>query len=359
MDVLTTQNTLAVPDSAFPVDADLGTLAGLIDPPISPEECPLGGLKLQGEHLGYSYPLYPFETDYFCSSFDWMSQNVLLPTPEEQETDISGSFYPPPPSYVSPCSLHTPDSSSPSTPTYYHDPEVVDALSLIDDSPQSCAVEILPQFDVQSPLTSPASYNPSPALYSSSLAGYEFPSMCDPLSSGSYLSSPLSLPPQDLSPLTDSTFSESSPQLSSPDTTATSNKPEGIRELLVKTEDSSSVDAVSITSHKRKQAAEMSTAGSSDGSGDGRSTKGKRRKLSKMVKKERKKEQNKQAALRYRRRKRGEVGGIDERREELEAVNSDLKRKVDLLTTEINYLQNLWSEIEAAKTKKLASRDCK
>ena len=71
----------------------------------------------------------------------------------------------------------------------------------------------------------------------------------------------------------------------------------------------------------------------------------KRQKLSKATRMQRKKEQNKQAALRYRQRKKGEFEEVDEKREELEAINADLKATVTSLTTEIAYLNRLWREI--------------
>ena len=89
-------------------------------------------------------------------------------------------------------------------------------------------------------------------------------------------------------------------------------------------------------------------------SGDG--VKGKRRKFSKVAKKERKKEQNKQAALRYRYRKREESGEVEEKKEQLEAINSSLKSQVTALSAEISYLKKLWQEVHEAKSRKLGAQ---
>lgn len=118
-------------------------------------------------------------------------------------------------------------------------------------------------------------------------------------------------------------------------------KAEGIRDLLAK----STPSPTGSDLHKRDAAV---ITDPSEGV-----VKGKRRKLSKVAKKERKKEQNKQAALRYRQRKRGEAETVDSKREELEAVNRDLKSKVNSLTAEINYLKKLWGEIEAVRGRSL------
>ena len=74
-------------------------------------------------------------------------------------------------------------------------------------------------------------------------------------------------------------------------------------------------------------------------------SKRKRQKLSKATRMQRKKDQNKLAALRYRQRKKGEFEEVDEKREELEVINADLKATVTSLTTEIAYLNRLWKEI--------------
>ena len=315
---------LAVPD--FPCSDDLQALVGFLEPPASPG--PLGGLKfpLQGDdgYLSASvYPQYPFDQE---GLYDWMAQEALLPSPEEQEADL---MYLPPsePVPYPPFSLLTPDSSSPSTPASFQDPEVLDALSLISPTQLGQPSHVLPQFDTHSPIPSPASsFNPHPFSVSP----------CDP-GHISLLSSPLSA--QEFSPYSataDPPLSPATPEIID----LTADKTEGIRDLLSK---DSEEDTRKITSRKRKFEPEVSGVG-----------KGKRRRLSKTAKKERKREQNKQAALRYRQRKRGEVEIVDEKMEELEALNSDLKREVKALSTEISYLKNLWREVETARARRSA-----
>lgn len=65
--------------------------------------------------------------------------------------------------------------------------------------------------------------------------------------------------------------------------------------------------------------------------------------------KERKKQQNKDAALRYRMKKRNEQHGVFEECDELEKKNEDLKDKVDSMTNEIQYLKDLLLEVYKAK----------
>lgn len=347
MNVLST-NTGAVPDSAFPFASEL---EGLLDPPLSPEGCPLEGLKLaamQGDngYAPHSYPSFPFDQDYLCGlDMGWLCQDTLLPTPQGQDSDVV-SFLPPTGAVYSGSnvfdSLPTPDSSQPPSPTSCQDPDVLDVLSIIDGSPDSRlnqSADVLPQFDKHSPLSSPASYAPSSVAYSPSPTTYDFPSSSyEPTPVGNFLPSPLPLSAQEYSPETsypypvglDSSL-PSSPALQS----------DGIRGLLVKAEDTPC--AASSGSRKRKSEATSAVAAS-----DGVS-KGKRRKLTKVAKKERKKEQNKQAALRYRQRKKGEEEVIEDKREELEEINSGLKSQVGALVAEINYLKKLWKEIEAAK----------
>ena len=363
-------HTAAVPDSAFPwAGTEFGGLVSLLDTPASPAEFPLAELKLvsmqgdDGYFPGSDYSSYPFDQDYLCQSYDWMSQDILLPSPEERGTDV-GPFLPPPPaSFSSSSSLPTPESSNPSTPaSHCQDSEVLDALSLIDGSPTSRlnqSADILPQFDGQSPLPSPASYNPSSVVtYSPSLTTYDFPpsSSCDPAVTASFLPSPLPSTARDLSPQTNCSYSvhsNSSPPLS-PDTLAPSpsSRPEeeGIRDLLGKTEDA---PATTIDSSRKRKPAEESSEATTPSSEGPRV---KRKRLTKTAKKERKKEQNKQAAFRYRRRRKGEADVIDDRKDELEALNSDLKNQVNTLSTEIAYLKNLWSEIEATRAQKEAAQ---
>lgn len=66
-------------------------------------------------------------------------------------------------------------------------------------------------------------------------------------------------------------------------------------------------------------------------------------------KKERKKLQNKNAAIRYRQKKKAEVEGIVSEVQGLEDKNNDLKSKVEDLNREIKYMKNLMEEIYKAK----------
>jgi len=63
----------------------------------------------------------------------------------------------------------------------------------------------------------------------------------------------------------------------------------------------------------------------------------------------RKKEQNKNAATRYRQKKKAEVGGIVEEERELETQNNNLQTKVTDLQREISYLKGLMREMFRAK----------
>lgn len=65
--------------------------------------------------------------------------------------------------------------------------------------------------------------------------------------------------------------------------------------------------------------------------------------------KQRKKQQNKDAALRYRMKKKEENSSITAECDELEEKNRQLKEKVDTMTREINYLKSLMAEVYKAK----------
>lgn len=67
--------------------------------------------------------------------------------------------------------------------------------------------------------------------------------------------------------------------------------------------------------------------------------------------KERKKEQNRNAALRYRQKKREEEGTTCEEYNEVKEKNDKLKDHVDSLTREIHYLKDLMAEVFKAKHK--------
>lgn len=70
-------------------------------------------------------------------------------------------------------------------------------------------------------------------------------------------------------------------------------------------------------------------------------------------KKQRKKQQNKDAATRYRQKKKMEQGTVSQELEQLEERNGNLKDKVDQMTKEIRYLKNLLVDVQKAKLKKL------
>ena len=339
MDILTA-STLPVPDTSYPFGDDL---AEFLDPPVSPGPLlKLSALPTEDGYTSAVYPPFPFDQD---GVYDWMSSDSLLPTPEEQENSLL-SFIQPPVEPSPSFSLPTPDSSSPPTPlsSYSQDPEFLDALSLISGSPAAPSghghpSHIFPQFDSHSPLPSPASYNTSSA-YSFSM------SPCEPTQS-TFLPSPLSLTS---SPLESSYLSASSLPSSpfSPEIIDLTKTEGGIKELLCQGNTKEDCLITSTSPHERKRS-------DADDSPAASEPKGKRRKLTKTAKKERKREQNKQAALRYRKRKHGEAEEVEDKREELEALNSDLKRQVKALSTEISYLKNLWMEVAAVREQRSAA----
>jgi hypothetical protein len=65
--------------------------------------------------------------------------------------------------------------------------------------------------------------------------------------------------------------------------------------------------------------------------------------------KQRKKQQNKDAALRYRMKKKEESCSMTAECDELEKRNHELKEKVETMTKEINYLKSLMAEVYKAK----------
>ena len=71
--------------------------------------------------------------------------------------------------------------------------------------------------------------------------------------------------------------------------------------------------------------------------------------LEQVNKKDRKKLQNKNAAIRYRQKKKDEAMGIKSEEQLLEEENIDLKTKVDDLEREIKYMKNLMQDIYKAK----------
>ena len=69
-----------------------------------------------------------------------------------------------------------------------------------------------------------------------------------------------------------------------------------------------------------------------------------------LDRKQRKKQQNKDAALRYRYKKRSEQDILNSEADELESKNKVLREKVDSMTREIQYLKDLMAEVHKAKT---------
>lgn len=68
--------------------------------------------------------------------------------------------------------------------------------------------------------------------------------------------------------------------------------------------------------------------------------------------KARKKAQNRSAAIRYREKKRSEMGSVQSEVDELQSRNRELKEKVDSMTREISYLKDLMAAVYKAKKKK-------
>lgn len=83
------------------------------------------------------------------------------------------------------------------------------------------------------------------------------------------------------------------------------------------------------------------------------SKKGVPREVIQAERKQRKKQQNKDAATRYRQKKKAEQGNINEECDILEARNTVLHDQVDSMTKEINYLKDLLAEVYAARGLKL------
>jgi len=74
----------------------------------------------------------------------------------------------------------------------------------------------------------------------------------------------------------------------------------------------------------------------------------------------RKKQQNKDAATRYRQKKKAEANGVGDECGELEARNNELHESVDTMTKEIQYLKDLLAEVYEAKGMKLTfPKNCK
>nr|AMB51375.1 cAMP response element binding protein 2 [Pteria penguin] len=76
-----------------------------------------------------------------------------------------------------------------------------------------------------------------------------------------------------------------------------------------------------------------------------------------MDKKDRKKLQNKNAAIRYRQKKREEKGGLNEEVATLTKLNTELKDQVDSITREIKYMKDLITEVCKAKGLKVTFKN--
>lgn len=260
---------------------------------------------------------------------DWLVEPVSLPSPEEQDGDVTLTDVTPPappqtlsfqysPSPVTPTSsLLTPDPSLPDSPSSLHsysseEEEIQDVLSFFDDgetnfdtttavqpfTPSVMLSAVSPSrlLEVDSP--SPSCLSPSPSIQDSEDG-------CDSI--GDVL-----------------------------------NRRDSSASLPNLTLQTSALDESGCTGKSRKR--KSLPISSSDKQSCAPSPAVKRR-LTKAAKKDRKREQNKTAALRYRQKKKDEKSDIETRRAELEEKNEKLKAQVNSLSNEINYLKKLWSEV--------------
>jgi len=69
----------------------------------------------------------------------------------------------------------------------------------------------------------------------------------------------------------------------------------------------------------------------------------------KSTKKSRKRAQNKEAATRYREKKREEANAIQSEEDLLEQKNKELKEQVDTISREIKYMKELMADVFKAK----------
>ena len=237
---------------------------------------------------------------------EWLQEPISLPTPDEQEGDVTFTPYTALTDVVLPI---TPTQSSyPPTP--------------LSTSPNSDIEEVLSLFS-DSNSSDPTSYPPEQYLP----LGQNFNSFESP--TASEYDSPALTPINSPFP-SSSYYVQDSPLPSPQDSSSTA-----IEDLLGK-----NGTTKSSRSQERKRKAPTSATESAP--------KPKRR-LSMAAKKERKREQNKNAALRYRQKKKEEKSGCFSKLDDLEAKNSELKKTVSTMTAEIEYLKKLWSEVSAAK----------
>lgn len=268
---------------------------------------------------------------------EWLVQPVSLPSPEEQDGDVKPSFslissLPPQSLPIRYCStpitppLLTPDPSLPGSPVSIHsysseEEEIKDVLAIFEDR--------------QNSLDTSATVQPS------------FLSQSLPI---------MSSPPQTLDVTSPSSSYLS--MISSPPSPQDSDSCVSIRDLLGHSEYSAHSPVPVPQTQMSARSAGASASGSTAGSRKRKSrplpTSGKtscapppapKRRMSKASKKDRKREQNKTAALRYRQKKKEEKSDVEVHRAKLEEKNQELKAKVNSLSTEINYLKKLWSEV--------------
>ena len=300
--------------------------------------------------LSLSLSLSPVGSSLNSLDQDWLVEPVSLPSPEEQDGDITLSnlspvppqtlplsyqYSPVPVESSSPCLL-TPDPSLPSSPLSIHsysseEEEIKDVLASFDDSGR-CGLD---GATAMTPFVS---------------------SVILPIASSQQILD--SSPP----PLTD--FSPPSPRDCEGSPGCMLSRSESSNSLDVRRASSASLPSLSSQaaadsgvetgSTDRSRKRKSLPISSSDNKQSCAPAPAAKRRLNKTSKKERKREQNKTAALRYRQKKKEEKSDIEVRRSELEEKNAQLKAHVNSLSNEINYLKKLWSEI-SEKRKQLSS----
>ncbi len=230
---------------------------------------------------------------------DWLNEPINLHTPDSQDGDVTLTPSTP---YTSLTDLPTPytDVTLPITPGTSHPP------TPLPTSPSSDVEEVLSLFSYQGSNDS-SSYLP----FGASLGSF------DSTPDTSQYNSPALSPVN--SPYNSQDVSYCSPQEFPPSPFEATQLP-------------------SLAARKRK--------------GSESTVPKTKRRLSLSAKKERKREQNKTAALRYRQKKKGEKNGCFSKVDDLEAKNEALRKTVNTIEAEINYLKKLWSEVNAAKIPK-------
>ncbi len=257
-----------------------------------------------------SYCLPPTELNL---DSDWLNEPINLHTPDSQDGDITLTTSTP---YTTLVDLPSPyaDVTLPVTPGTSHPP------TPLSTSPSSDVEEVLSLFSDQSSNDS-SRYLPSEYLpFGASLGSF------DSTPDSSQYNSPALSPVN--SPYTSQDVSYYTPQ-----------------DLPSSPFEATQLPSSNLLADRKRKASE-STAPKT------------KRRLSLSAKKERKKEQNKTAALRYRQKKKVEKSGCFSKVDDLEAKNAALKKTVNTITAEINYLKKLWSEVSAAKSVKQGQTLC-